>query len=335
MPHRLATSILAVAALILGAYADDWTVSANTTLSANKTVDALTVESGATLDLNGYSLTCSSIAGAGTVISSLVDLTSPDPDDAHVTWSTSKGEGVGSYYGETTAPNLFNDTTPSADNANRILVPVENLPLAVTYDFGEGAEKIVNKYKIYCFRADSSSYRTRCPMTWIFEGSNDNVTWALLDSRNGVVWEEKSSPKEFSFVSDTAFRYYRITFTASSSSAYLELNQLEYFHKGELRMIVPEGVQVSVPSVSSSKDVTFLTEVNGGTVNLVKGFDVCYATTSEGIMTINSGCVTDTGGKRIFYAGQLGTGTLTLNGGMMDVDFIGLGYENGVKGTIN
>ena len=56
-------SIIAANAVL----ADDWTVSENTVLTADRTVDALTVEDGVTLDLNGYKLTCSALAGSGTI----------------------------------------------------------------------------------------------------------------------------------------------------------------------------------------------------------------------------------------------------------------------------
>ena len=59
--HRLA-AVLAIAFATTGAWAADWTVSENTTLTADTTVDALTVEEGVTLDLNGYKLYCTSLS---------------------------------------------------------------------------------------------------------------------------------------------------------------------------------------------------------------------------------------------------------------------------------
>jgi len=80
MAHRLAASLAIVLALATSsAWAANWTVSADTMLTADTTVDALTIEEGITLDLNGYSLTCSSLAGSGTITSpdGATDLTSP------------------------------------------------------------------------------------------------------------------------------------------------------------------------------------------------------------------------------------------------------------------
>ena len=54
-------ALLAVLASASCAFAADWTVTADTSLEEDTTVDALVVSPGATLDLNGYSLTAKSI----------------------------------------------------------------------------------------------------------------------------------------------------------------------------------------------------------------------------------------------------------------------------------
>jgi hypothetical protein len=63
------------------AWAADLKVSENTTLSKDTTVDALTVEEGVTLDLAGYSLTCSSLAGSGTIINDLYSTMDGCPEE--------------------------------------------------------------------------------------------------------------------------------------------------------------------------------------------------------------------------------------------------------------
>lgn len=268
-------------ALAETAQAADRTISANYTLTGDETVDGvLTVDSGATVDLNGFHLTVQGLAGNGTITCDpdfvLSDLTSPDTTQTHVTWvtkfDTANATAQGNLRNNTTTPrNLFNDATPTvnAGDAGRILVSKGNLPLAVTYDFGDGTPKAVNKYKMYFTR---TSYLERGPKTWTFEGSNDNATWTSLNSQGNVTWtswDATTNPcKEFSFDNDTAYRYYRITFTASSDTStanngpYLELNQLEYFDttaQPELRISVPEGASVTNSTVAIS-----------GSVNVVK-----------------------------------------------------------------
>ena len=276
--HRLAAVLsLALAFAIGEAWSANWTVSENTTLTEDKTVDALTVNSGVTVDLAGYSLTCSSLAGSGTITSTSADLTTPS---GTVTWITKFGTEnatqnglvrTGTNPNATTPANLFNDFNGEAapgsnvnNDSKRLLATTDNLPLAVTYDFGDGTPKKVNAYKMVAVRADHSTNNVRCPKTWTFEGSNGNDEWTPLHSTNNVSWASGSSPKEFSFSNDTAYRYYRITFTESSdgvgSNKYLELNQLEYFGPGELHVNVPAGAEATVESLTISGNMKVVSE---------------------------------------------------------------------------
>ena len=140
--------------------AADRTISEDYTLTGDETVDGvLTVESGVTVDLKSYCLAVKGLAGDGTITSATAyspDLTSPDTSETHVTWVTKFGTGNDDLQGDlrnntTTPRNLFNDSALAAetnDNNKRILVAKENLPLAVTYDFGEGEQRKVTKYRL-------------------------------------------------------------------------------------------------------------------------------------------------------------------------------------------
>ena len=129
MAHRLAASIVIGAVLATGgAWAADWTVSENTMLTADTTVDALTVDSGVTLDLNGHSLTCSSLAGSGTITRTgeNTNLTSADTTEPyHVTWFIKADTGNDVMNGplrtenDTTPRNLFDD-----EDSTRVLMSV-------------------------------------------------------------------------------------------------------------------------------------------------------------------------------------------------------------------
>ena len=272
--HRLAAVLaIATAFATTGAWAEDWTVSGNTTLTEDKTVDALTVNSGVTLDLNGYKLYCTSLAGSGTITSTgSTDLTS---SSGTVTWITKFGTGnddpQGALYSQNaiSPTNLFDDDI-SNDNNDRILVYAgingdNRMPLAVTYDFGEGVQKTVNKYKIYG-ESTSVQYVARNPQDWDFEGSNDNSTWTQLDSRRNVDdWSSNGETREYTFSNDTAYRYYRIIFIRPRSSQYLELNELEYFNTnpGELHVNIPEGGAATVGSLVISGNVKVVSEGTG------------------------------------------------------------------------
>lgn len=348
--HRLAAVLaIATAFAATGAWAEDWTVSENTTLTADTTVDALTVESGVTLDLNGYKLYCTSLAGSGTITSTSDDLTSPS---GAVTWITKFGTEnatqnglvrTGTNPNATTPANLFNDFNGEAapgsgenNDSKRLLATTDNLPLAVTYDFGDGTPKKVNAYKMVAVRADHSTNYVRCPKTWTFEGSNGNDEWTPLHSTNNVSWKASgSSPKEFSFSNDTAYRYYRITFTASSdgvgSNKYLELNQLEYFGPGELHVNVPAGAEATVESLTISGNMKVVKD-GEGRLNGVAGIG---SNTFPGVLEVNAGTVYV---DADFKLGTAADGTLTINGGTVEVNSskaTHIGASSGKTGTVN
>ena len=199
--HRLAAVLAIITAFATtGAWAEDWTVSESTTLTADTTVDALTVEEGVTLDLNGYKLYCTSLAGSGTITSSDINLATP---------SGTVTSSPDTLYSSTTPQMLFDN-----DTGNRALLQKVNLPFAVTYDFGVGAEMTINKYKIY----GPSSNATRGPKVWTLDGSTDGDVWTSLDTQSGVTWSNGQN-KDFPFSNTSVYRYYRITITDSSDTS--------------------------------------------------------------------------------------------------------------------
>ena len=330
---RRALFAAAFCAAALPSLAEDWTVSGNTTLTEDKSVDKLTVNSGVTLDLNGYKLYCTSLAGSGTIISSnSSDLTIPS---GTVTWSVAEGSGTVNGSGE----NLFNNVIPTSatsQNDERIMVAKAKLPLVVTYDFGEGTPATVNEYNVHFSRA-GVGYNARGPKTWTLEGSNDNSSWTGLDSKDNVSWSSGGIKKTFAFTNNTAYRYYRITFTASSDGSYLELNQLEYFNTnpGELHVNTASGETVTVPStLMISGNVQVMKEGSGTLGGITQIASVAGSTVA---LEIDGGKVAVD--NATLTVGYNGNGTLTINGGTVDVSSpdqnVNLAQNSGSSGTIN
>ena len=269
---RFVASALFAALLSAPSWAADRTISANYALSADETVDGvLTVASGVTVDLNGHNLTVKGLAGDGTITAGAQDLTSPDPNGERVWTSTEIQAGA--------AVNLFNNSYVYGNNNDtRVLVKKTKLPLVVTYDFGDGTPKKVDMYKVYF---GPNSYNDRAPKAWTFAGSNDanaptdpNATWVPLDTRTSETGWPKSvqQTRTYTFENDTAYRYYRISFTASSDTStanagpYLEFVQLEYFDSSAVPEIPPE-LRIDVPAGAF---VTNSTVSIGGNIRLVK-----------------------------------------------------------------
>jgi hypothetical protein len=102
---NLFSFVLSIALLfgVSSAWAEDWEVRENTALTEDKTVGALTVNSGVKLDLNGYKLTCTSLSGSGTITS-----LATGEDLTVSSGSCAKAAPSGDLYRGTVA-NLFNN----------------------------------------------------------------------------------------------------------------------------------------------------------------------------------------------------------------------------------
>lgn len=345
MYYRLAKELVvsAVAAVVLSSYAADRTISANYTLTADETVDGvLTVASGVTVDLNGHNLTVKGLAGGGKILYGATDLTSPDPNGERVSWTTSVGAQDALNGGSPI--NLFNNNyvRNGTVNSQRILVAVSKLPLAVTYDFGENTPQRVDMYKVYCGPYNSNQYNGRSPKVWTLEGSNDKTAWTTLDSRNSETgWPSTQETRTYTFDNAATYRYYRITFKASSVNDWLECVQLEYFDTSavpetpaELHVVVPEGTSVTNATVAIDGSVRLVkegagefvammpnqmysggTRIAAGTLKAVSSIDR-HLGVEDSIIQIDAGATYDFNGANSAYIYRfvMNGGTLTNTG---------------------
>lgn len=87
--------------------------------------------------------------------------------------------------------------------------PVHTFPQWIKYELPSA--KVVVKYTI------RGSIWDECPRNWTFQGSNDNSTWAVLDTRVGITGWGTQNKKEFIFWNATAYKYYKINITANNS----------------------------------------------------------------------------------------------------------------------
>ena len=328
----------------LSAMVEDWTVDADTTLTEDMTVDALTVDSGVTLDLAGYSLTCTSLAGEGTItsipdLSGYSDLTKPDGTFTMATPTTTPYRG--------TVGNLFNNNTYySQGTTDRILLNSlsQNLPLRVDYDFGDGNAKVVNAYKIY------AATKARAPGAWVLYGSNDSEAygassddgWTAIKEETDDTWTHagtkntESECHSYTCYNTTAYRYYRLKFTATNGDeSYFEMVQLEYFNTnpGELHLNVESGSAAWPASIRFTGNIKVVKEgagilesagelnMNGatfviatGTVQSASTFRIAQLASDKAVnVTVAEGGTLHSGGILAIGCGK--NATLTVNGG--------------------
>ena len=94
----------------------------------------------------------------------------------------------------------------------------------VSYDFGAGNAKVINKYRWLTMETDSNAV----PGAWQLQGSNDNATWVTLHSGTNSVQTGNTWIGYFTFRNSVAYRYYRFNVTANCGHAtYLTMDDLE------------------------------------------------------------------------------------------------------------
>lgn len=97
-------------------------------------------------------------------------------------------------------------------------------PQWIKLDLGEGNATAANRYTLTC--PNNNYDYPGMPLTWVLEGSNNDSTWATLDTREeftGTPWQNIGSATmmwSFFFNNSTAYRYYRWTFNSKETGAY-------------------------------------------------------------------------------------------------------------------
>lgn len=95
----------------------------------------------------------------------------------------------------------------------------------VTYDFGAGNEKVVTNYTLNTGHTPQPTIYL--PRSWTFEASNDNSTWAVLDSHSSdSTIALPNVTYNFTCSNTVAYRYYKYSITAVSSD-YLLLREIQ------------------------------------------------------------------------------------------------------------
>ena len=94
-------------------------------------------------------------------------------------------------------------------------------PFTISLDYGEGNEKVVSAYILDCHYNVSFTMKS-----WNFEGSNDNNTWDILDSRSDISWSGNAI-QNFTFDNSTKYRYYRFNILEKNSANSVCINEIE------------------------------------------------------------------------------------------------------------
>ncbi len=98
------------------------------------------------------------------------------------------------------------------------------------YDFGAGNSKTIRRYTLES-ESGTGHADDRCPKIWTFEGSNDGVTFTVLDSRSisapvsSFCW----APSVFDVNNSIAYRYYKlnVTQTYNPTAPWMSIREIQ------------------------------------------------------------------------------------------------------------
>ena len=265
------------------------------------------------LDLNGCALKAYALDGSSTVTSSAEV---PDGTTALTTTDTSNLSQYVTVYanGSTTtghssypAVNAFDNT---ATTANSAYLNSTTYPVDFVYDFT--TPTAVNRYTVEV--STDSVQKKRAPKTWKLYGSNDSATdatkWMELDNRDmekNSSGEVQYAPKaDLTFDNATPYRYYILRITAAGNgAANLQVNEIEYYYKGDGNYVSVEvgGLSESdLTDISASANVEI---VSSGDLTLTAATDWTKLGALELTGTI------DLAGHDLTVASLVGSGTIT------------------------
>ena len=141
------------------------------------------------------------------------------------------------------------------------------MPFTISLDYGEGNEKVVSAYILDCHYNVSFTMKS-----WNFEGSNDNNTWDILDSRSDISWSGNAI-QNFTFDNSTKYRYYRFNILEKNGTNSVCINEIELLQEDstsnlEFRKVkksnLPNSKTDGVDAVYFTEDgEMYITDKNG------------------------------------------------------------------------
>lgn len=121
----------------------------------------------------------------------------------------------------------------------------------IQYQFRE--PKIIIKYSVTnASSASTVSYATRAPKNWTFEGSNDGLTWDILDTQTDQISWESSQKRTFSITNTRPYLTYRLNITVNNGSNDTAINEFEMFEAFSER-VAPHWSTVSTTLPTSTQ----------------------------------------------------------------------------------
>lgn len=133
-------------------------------------------------------------------------------------------------------------------DSNRWIASSGSVTGTLAYDFGSGVTKIITSYALTGPNSTDND-ANRYPLTWTFEGSNNNSTWTTIDTQTSAPTWGLSERRVYATSNTTAYRYYRVNVSVNQGGTPLAINQLELL----INTATVSGLTVAVDSARYTK----------------------------------------------------------------------------------
>lgn len=191
-------------------------------------------------------------------------------------------------------------------------------------DFGSG--RTINGYSI---QARTTSYMTRTPRDWTFEGSNNDSDWDILDTRTEQTSWASAQIRYFACTNTTSYRYYRLNISSNDGDpAYTQIAQFNMYRYMDTNTFAvaasTDGTPIELSGTQSGTQTLWETKVSKTkTVTEIagSGYTGAYAT-YETPFIFDTGYTITTAANTWRFSISKGSGTNTW-GGLITANYTG------------
>lgn len=88
------------------------------------------------------------------------------------------------------------------------------------------------------------------PKDWTFDGSNDGISWVILDAQRSQSWSTINTDKKYMIKTPNVYKMYRLNWTANNGHTHTDINEIKLYRGNVI------GVWESIPS-STVDEKTF------------------------------------------------------------------------------
>ncbi|MBF0343491.1 MAG: discoidin domain-containing protein [Nitrospirae bacterium] len=129
-----------------------------------------------------------------------------------------------------------------------------------------GSSKIIKKYSL-CSGSDAEE---RMPVSWQLHGSDDGLTWEILDIRANVKSWKKRQIRDYTVLKPKAFKHYRLRFTEGGNPTVMRIYEINLYDDDGTNSM--KGGFMELPDGSIGwPNVRMTNRVGGGGLSDLKG----------------------------------------------------------------